>query len=155
MYNAMTNDHYAGDYTPNLKPALFLGIMLVAFVAAACGLFIYAKSQQSKPAPVAKKTTASEPPAVNTDRLWQVGVPVAGFAIVVLHVLLLIWVVRDAKNRSIENGFFWMLLVLLLGPLALLIYLASRPYGTLATCLHCGNRKLDYARVCPHCRTTA
>src|SRR5689334_12424122 len=45
-----------------------------------------------------------------------------------------------------------MLLILPLNLFALLIYLASRPHGTLIRCEACGNPRLPYVGVCPHCR---
>lgn len=71
---------------------------------------------------------------------------------VVLVILLAVWVIRDSRNRSIENGVIWMLLIFPFNVLALFIYLASRPHGTLTHCEHCGNRRLRYVGVCPHCR---
>jgi hypothetical protein len=73
-------------------------------------------------------------------------------AYLVFVVLLSVWVIRDCRNRSVENGIFWMLLILPLNLFALLIYLASRPHGTLIRCEACGNPRLPYVGVCPHCR---
>jgi hypothetical protein len=78
------------------------------------------------------------------------------FLLLVLQTLMLIWVVRDARNRSVDNGVIWMLLVAVFGLFALLIYFASRPHGRLIHCSDCRNWKLDYAKTCPHCgRATA
>jgi putative component of membrane protein insertase Oxa1/YidC/SpoIIIJ protein YidD len=66
-------------------------------------------------------------------------------------IALLVWVVRDAKNRGVESPILWMLLVFVLSLLGLIIYLLSRPGGNLVACEHCGNKKLQYARLCPHC----
>ena len=75
----------------------------------------------------------------------------AGFAYLLFVVFLAIWVIKDCRNRSIENGILWMLLIFPLNVLALLIYLASRPHGSLIRCENCGNRRLAYVGVCPHC----
>ena len=72
-------------------------------------------------------------------------------AYLVFVVLLAIWVIRDCRNRSIENGIFWMLLIFPFNVLALIIYLASRPNGTLVRCEHCRNQRLAFVGVCPHC----
>jgi hypothetical protein len=40
---------------------------------------------------------------------------------------LAVWIVRDSRNRSVENGVVWMLLVLPLNMLALITYLLARP----------------------------
>jgi hypothetical protein len=73
-------------------------------------------------------------------------------AYLIFVVLLSVWVIRDCRNRSVENGLFWMLLILPLNLFALLIYMASRPHGTLIRCEACGNPRLPYVGVCPHCR---
>lgn len=73
-------------------------------------------------------------------------------AYLVFVVLLAVWVIRDCRNWSVENGIFWMLLIFPLNVFALLIYLASRPHGTLVRCEACGNPRLPYVGVCPHCR---
>jgi hypothetical protein len=78
-----------------------------------------------------------------------------GFALlayVVATVLLAIWVIRDSRNRSVENGVLWMLLIFPFNGLALIIYLASRPHGSLIPCENCGSKRLTFVGVCPHCR---
>lgn len=70
---------------------------------------------------------------------------------VVASILLAIWVVKDCRNRSVDNGLLWMLMVFPFNFLGLLIYLASRPEGSLIRCEHCGNRRLSFVGVCPHC----
>jgi putative component of membrane protein insertase Oxa1/YidC/SpoIIIJ protein YidD len=72
-------------------------------------------------------------------------------ALFVLSVILLIWVAKDAKNRGVDNPILWMILVFFTGVIGLVIYLAVRPSGNLTLCLHCPNKKLPYAKVCPHC----
>lgn len=82
-----------------------------------------------------------------------------GFIIIVwvgfvaLWIVLLVWVVKDAKNRGLENPVLWLLLVLITHLLGLLIYLLTRPRGNLVECENCRNQKLQYARTCPHCGT--
>lgn len=76
---------------------------------------------------------------------------IACILVFVCWILLLAWVARDAKNRCIDGGAVWVLLVVFLNFIGLLIYMASRPHGMLTTCYRCQNRKLNYARVCPHC----
>jgi hypothetical protein len=67
-------------------------------------------------------------------------------------VLMLVFVVRDCRNRGVDNGALWMLVVANTHFVGLLVYLASRPHGSLIGCEHCGNRRLPYVAVCPHCR---
>lgn len=68
--------------------------------------------------------------------------------------LILVWVVRDARARSIDSGGIWVIVILATGVLGLLIYRASRPYGTLVVCTNCKNKRLEYAKACPHCGST-
>jgi cytochrome bd-type quinol oxidase subunit 2 len=72
-------------------------------------------------------------------------------AIIALHIALLIWVMRDAKNRGMENAVVWMIVVILTGIIGLIIYLFTRPQGNLAPCTHCGNTRLEVSAKCPHC----
>jgi hypothetical protein len=69
-----------------------------------------------------------------------------------LSILMAIWVVGDTRNRSVENGLFWMLLIIPFNFTALLVYLASRPKGLLIRCERCGNKRLAFVGICPHCR---
>jgi predicted histidine transporter YuiF (NhaC family) len=73
-------------------------------------------------------------------------------AMAALYILMLVYVVRDCRNRSVDGGIFWMLVVGATHFVGLLVYLASRPAGALLPCRHCGNPRLDYVSVCPHCR---
>jgi hypothetical protein len=77
----------------------------------------------------------------------------AVFAILYLVgvVLMLAWVARDAKNRNIDGGAVWVLVILFTGFIGLLVYLASRPSGALTLCDNCHNKRLLYVRNCPHC----
>ena len=78
------------------------------------------------------------------------GVAVALY--IALVILMAVWVIKDCRNRSIENGVIWMLLVVPFNCVALLIYLASRPNGTLIRCERCRCWRLPYVGICPHCR---
>ena len=82
----------------------------------------------------------------------SVGVLIAFFVgLFVLGIVLLVWVAKDAKARGVDNPILWMLLVLCTSVLGLIIYLATRPKGNLVQCQNCPNKKLPYARTCPHC----
>ncbi len=70
-----------------------------------------------------------------------------------LWIALLVWVAKDAKNRGLDNAVLWLLLVLVTHLIGLLIYLLTRPKGNLVQCENCRNKKLEYARTCPHCGT--
>lgn len=75
------------------------------------------------------------------------------FAILYLlfWLLILAWVARDAKNRCIDGGAVWVIVIFFTSFIGLLVYIASRPHGVLSTCGRCHNRKLNYALICPHC----
>jgi hypothetical protein len=82
---------------------------------------------------------------------WLTCIGLAVFGYVLASILMAIWVIRDSRNRSVENGVLWMLLIFPFNALALLIYLASRPHGSLIPCERCGNPRLTFVGVCPHC----
>lgn len=71
--------------------------------------------------------------------------------ILVLDILLLVWVARDAKARGLDNGILWMLLVFFTSFVGLIVYLLARPQGNLIECPNCHNKKLQAAVRCPHC----
>ncbi len=75
-------------------------------------------------------------------------VPIIFFA---LGVALLVWVARDAKARGMDSAILWMALVFFLNFIGLLIYLTSRPQGSLVPCPNCGNKRLQASVKCPHC----
>ncbi len=74
-----------------------------------------------------------------------------GVALVATWIALLVFVVRDAKNRGTENPVLWLILILFTHVVGLVIYFLARPAGNLVACEHCKNKKLQYARTCPHC----
>jgi len=71
--------------------------------------------------------------------------------IIALHIALLVWVARDAKNRGMDNAILWMILVMVTGLIGLIIYLLTRPKGSVVPCAHCGNKRLQVSAKCPHC----
>jgi hypothetical protein len=75
-------------------------------------------------------------------------VPIIFFA---LGIALLVWVARDAKARGMDSAILWMALVFFLNFIGLLIYLTSRPQGSLVPCPNCGNKRLQASVKCPHC----
>ncbi len=74
-----------------------------------------------------------------------------GVGLVATWIALLVFVVRDAKNRGTENPVLWLILILFTHVVGLVIYFLARPAGNLVACEHCKNKKLQYARTCPHC----
>jgi uncharacterized membrane protein YhaH (DUF805 family) len=72
-------------------------------------------------------------------------------AIFALHIALLVWVAKDAKNRGMDSPVIWMILVLLTGLIGLIIYILTRPKGDLIVCPHCQNKRMQVSAKCPHC----
>jgi lipid-A-disaccharide synthase-like uncharacterized protein len=83
---------------------------------------------------------------------WMCFALFLGIGYLVSLLLLVVWVVKDARNRSIENGLLWAIVILGSHIIGLLIYLATRLNGLLILCQHCGNKRLEYVRLCPHCQ---
>jgi hypothetical protein len=77
---------------------------------------------------------------------------VAAVLVFVLNIALLIWVARDAKNRSMDSSVLWMLLVMFTGPIGFIIYIFSRPQGQLSQCSSCNSKRLSASAKCPHCQ---
>jgi hypothetical protein len=88
--------------------------------------------------------------AVGIGLVWLIMLGVM-IAYVVLVVLLMAWVARDARARGMDGAPVWILVIFLSGIIGLLIYMASRPYGILVVCPRCGNKRLQAALKCPHC----
>lgn len=78
----------------------------------------------------------------------MIAVPIVIFA---LNIALLVWVARDAKARGMDSSVLWMILVMLTSVIGLIIYLFSRPQGSLVQCPHCNNKRLQASARCPHC----
>ncbi len=69
----------------------------------------------------------------------------------VINILIIIWVYRDAKARGMDNAALWLVLVLIFGLLGLIIYLIVRPKGVTAPCNNCGKKRMEGLTVCPTC----
>lgn len=121
--------------------------------------------RRAKPAPPALEVSATATPVVSL-ALLQSGEDAAAGAACALGLLfmiltvvavigtwigLLVFVVRDAKNRGTENPVLWLILILFTHLIGFIIYFLARPAGSLVACEHCKNKKLQYARLCPHC----
>jgi hypothetical protein len=79
------------------------------------------------------------------------GLMLGFIGIIILNIVLLVWVARDAKARSMDSAILWMILVMFFGPLGLVLYVFSRPQGNLIECPHCKNKRLEASAKCPHC----
>lgn len=71
-------------------------------------------------------------------------------AAIVINILLLVWVARDSKARN-YSSIVWLILVLLFGPVALIVYYFARPSGQIIKCDNCGNKKMASLAICPTC----
>jgi hypothetical protein len=71
--------------------------------------------------------------------------------ILVLNIVLLVWVARDAKARGMDGAILWMVLVAVTSVIGLVIYLFARPQGNLVPCPNCQNKRLQASVKCPHC----
>jgi hypothetical protein len=115
--------------------------------------------QVSRPAPARQPSAAEE--TASAGGAAATGVALMLFFVlvfvvlpilyVVSVVLLLAWVAKDAKNRGIDGGAVWVIVLFFTHWIGLLVYLASRPSGHLVVCKRCHNKKLNYVLSCPHC----
>ena len=71
--------------------------------------------------------------------------------ILAVNIAILVWVVRDARNRGMDNAVLWLIVVLIAGPIGLIVYFLSRPKGDLIQCPHCPGKRMETSAVCPHC----
>ena len=107
---------------------------------------------RSEPAPRAA-ITDEDLERANRQAKLVIEIVIAGICLA-LWILMMAWVARDCRNRGIDGGAVWVLIVFVLGAIGLAIYMAARPHGFLVECPHCFNRRLGYAAVCPHCHRT-
>jgi hypothetical protein len=70
---------------------------------------------------------------------------------IALNIALLVWVVRDSRNRGMESSVLWLIVVLISGPIGLIVYFLSRPKGNLIQCPKCQGKRLEVSAKCPHC----
>jgi hypothetical protein len=84
------------------------------------------------------------------------GVLVATLSIAMLavHILILVWVARDAKARGVDSPVLWLLLIVFTGLIGLIVYICVRPPGATIQCPHCHNKRLEVLAKCPHCGNT-
>ena len=71
--------------------------------------------------------------------------------LLIVQIALLVWVAKDSKSRGMDNAVVWMIFVFLAPVIGLIVYIFSRPTGTLVKCGSCGNMRLQVAAKCPHC----
>ncbi len=105
-----------------------------------------AQAEQAKQAAEAMKGCA----ACGTSMMMTI--IIGSLAILVLHVILMVWVARDAKSRGMDGAVLWVFLMLFIGVIGLVVYLFSRPQGALTVCPSCGGKRLAVSAICPHCR---
>lgn len=71
--------------------------------------------------------------------------------VIVIRVLIVVWMAKDAKARGVEDIMLWVLLGVFLGLIGLIVYIVVRPSGNLIQCQSCGNQRLASLAKCPHC----
>lgn len=76
---------------------------------------------------------------------------VAALVPLAIQIALLVWVARDAKARGMDGAVLWMLFVFFVPVIGVIVYVLSRPQGTLVPCPHCQNKRLQASAICPHC----
>jgi hypothetical protein len=69
----------------------------------------------------------------------------------IIQILILVWVHKDAKARGMDTPVLWMIVVFFLSLLGLVVYLLARPSGEKVPCRNCGNPRLMTLVRCPHC----
>ena len=72
-------------------------------------------------------------------------------ALLILNVALLAWVARDSKARDMDNNVLWMVVVMFTGLVGAILYIYSRPKGSLSRCPQCNNKRLPTSAKCPYC----
>gem|GEM_PF-5388169 len=149
---------------------LLIGVLLVALTIAV----VVAIQRQSSPArepsatpdPTSQLQERASPDVLEAQRLAAesrgtfvtavYSAMLCYFAGIMLYlvasILFSIWVIRDCRKRGVKYDVVWLSIVFPLNLIGFAIYLGSRPDGTLRDCAHCGNPKLSYLVICPHCR---
>jgi hypothetical protein len=83
--------------------------------------------------------------------IWLIVIGIIIVGAIALKIFMAVWVSKDAKARGMDNASMYVLLVVFLDWIGLIIYLASRPQGTLYPCPDCGRKRSEASRRCPHC----
>jgi hypothetical protein len=109
------------------------------------------RTEPNEAAEVYEQMRRAQAQAASTFFFWLWMILIFGLAYAVSVILILAWVVRDARSRAVDSPVLWLLVIVLTGWLGLFVYLASRPYGALTLCARCGNKRLEHSRRCPHC----
>jgi len=106
---------------------------------------------RQEPSLVNVEQRTGTPSGIAAGAFYLVAGLACGLTYILGLILILAWVAKDARNRGIDGGAMWVIVCLVLHFVGLLVYLASRPHGMLSPCHVCGNQRLQYARLCPHC----
>jgi hypothetical protein len=83
--------------------------------------------------------------------LWMLLMVLAFVGWFVVWIVMMVFVMRDAKNRGMDSPVVWLVVILLAHFVGLIIYFLVRPGGNLVECEQCKNKKLESLRACPHC----
>ena len=74
----------------------------------------------------------------------------------IVFILIAIWVYKDAEKRG-KSGVLWLIIVIILGLIGIIIWLAIRPPiggekpASSRNCPNCGRGIPEDARSCPYC----
>ncbi len=68
-----------------------------------------------------------------------------------IHIVIVVWIVKDARDRGVQDVVVWALIGFFAGIVGLIVYILTRPQGNLVACEHCGRRRLASLKRCPHC----
>lgn len=68
-----------------------------------------------------------------------------------INIIILAWIAGEIRARGMSSPAGWLILIFFTGILGLIIFILSRPKGTLERCPHCGNKRLKAMVKCPYC----
>jgi heme/copper-type cytochrome/quinol oxidase subunit 3 len=131
----------------------------VLFGVAILALIVWRQAEKRPAkAPMAAQAVAAEPlifPGDHSGPNTQVLAALAWWTTtcvyLVLTFYLIIWTARDSRARGMDSAWGWIVMILFLGCIGWVIYMAARPNGRLHYCHNCRNRKLAAALACCHC----
>lgn len=76
---------------------------------------------------------------------------ISALAWLAAFILFSAWAVCDARARGAFAPELWAVLMLISWDFAAIVYILTRPRGTLTRCTHCRGLGLDWATRCVHC----
>jgi putative membrane protein insertion efficiency factor len=83
--------------------------------------------------------------------LGLVGCVVVTVGGLIISILIMVWVYKDARARGDQNAVLWLVLIFFLNWVGLIVYFVARPKGNLVPCPNCRNARLETLVKCPLC----